>query len=143
MVQFKATMRPITIIQRLAAAKSKRSQQKIITDAWQSDSEEFFLGLEMALDPSQDFHLDSAPEIQDVDDGDPGTLTFSAFYLLAKSLANGDVKGEFAKRAVDEAAMKANISEWNLWYRRILLKTLDKSIPMDVIRSTLIRLTTS
>ena len=134
-------MQPIMIIQKLALTKSKPAQSKIISDAWESDSEEFFLGLEMALDPNLNFHVVSVPEIQDPDDGDVGTFSFNDFLILSRSLANGNLKGDVVENLLIEAAQKANISEWNLWYRRILLKTLANSLPLDIIRSTLSRLT--
>lgn len=141
MTRFRATLQPITIVQRLSEAKSKRSQAKVIRDAWESDSEEFFLGLEMALDPRANYHTVSVPEIQDTEDGDPGTFTFNDFCRLARNLKDGEIGGETAKRAIVAAALKANISEWNLWYRRILLKSLADILPMDVIQSTLSELT--
>ncbi len=138
---YKAQMKPITIIQKLDVAKSKRSQEKIIQDAWNSDSEDFFLGLEIALDPNMNFNLSTVPEIQDNDDGSEGDFTFKEFYLLAKQLANGQISGDASKKLLIDAAMKANISEWNLWYRRILLKTLPNYLPMDIIKNSLLKLT--
>lgn len=143
MSRLKTEMKPIMIIQKLSEAKTSRSQEKIIKDAWESDSEDFFIGLELSVNPNINFNVTSAPEIQDPDDGDPGTLTFRDFHVVANRLSEGELSGEAAKQAINEAALKANITEWNLWYRRILLKTLHKCLPMDVIQSTLIRLTSS
>ncbi len=41
-----------------------------------------------------------------------------------------------------DMANNANITEWNSLYRRILLKNLHSTLPIDLIKETLIRLTT-
>jgi hypothetical protein len=137
----KAKMQPIVILQRLQAAKSKKALEKVIIDAWNSDSEEFFLGLEMSVDPNLKFGITSAPEIQDPDDGDPGSFTFNDFLALTQSLSSAQLDEAEARRAVVEAALRCNVSEWNKWYRRILLKNLHHQLPMDVITKVLFRLT--
>jgi hypothetical protein len=141
--RFKAPLTPVAIVQKLLIAKTKKLQEKILCDAWEFNCDDFFLGLQMAVDPDIKFNLISAPEIQDVDTGDPGTFTFVDFRKLAKNLVDKDIVGDVAKRAIVDAALKANITEWNLWYRRILLKTLPNVLPMDVVISTLSRLTTT
>jgi len=117
----------------------KQDHRAVIRDAWNSDNEEFFIGLDMAINPSLEFGLAKVPGLPD-DDFEPGTLSFSAFYNLAMTLANQHPTN--GADLVEEAALTANAQEWNLWYRRILLKSLHKHLPMEVIQSELIRLTT-
>ena len=134
-------MKPIDIIVKLSKTKSKKKQAEIITEAWNSDCEEFFIGLDMALNPNLNFGVNRVPEIQDEDDGEPGELTFDSFCHLAMTLANGSQDQASAKSLIEEAALSSNISEWNLWYRRIHLKSLPKFLPMEVIKDTLMSLT--
>jgi hypothetical protein len=134
-------MQPVMILQKLRAAKSKKAQEKIITDAWKSDSEEFFIGLELAVDPNLKFGLTAVPEIQDPDDGDPGSLKFEDFLALTQDLSAGRCAAEDARRRIVEAALRCNVTAWNQWYRKILLKNLQNQLPMDVITTVLSRLT--
>jgi hypothetical protein len=113
----------------------------LIEQAWNSDADEFFMGLDLALNPNLNFGLTKVPAIDEEDDGS-GNLTFAEFYNLAMRLAHNDLMGELAKQAVIDAALRSNVTEWNMWYRRILLKTLHKFLPMEIIQQTLIRLTT-
>lgn len=113
----------------------------LIEQAWDSDSEEFFMGLDLAINPAINFGITKVPAIDEDDDG-TGSLTFGEFYTLAMRLAHQDIMGELAKEAVVDAALRANVTEWNLWYRRILLKSLNKHLPMETIQHSLIRLTT-
>lgn len=132
-------MKPIDIV--LSLLDSRNDHTAITKKAWENDAEEFFIGLSMASNPDLIFGLDKVPAI-DEDDDDPGNFSFSDFYVLAMKLANKELEGDAAKEAVENAAMIANVKEWNLWYRRILLKSLTKYLPMDVIQKELIRLTT-
>lgn len=135
-------MKPIDIILKLSKTSDPDEQARIISDAWNQDCEEFFIGLDLAINPNIDFGVSRVPEIQDEDDGEPGDLTFTRFYNLAMQLASGNLGDLTAKSLIEEAALSSNITEWNLWYRRILLKSLAKFLPMEVIQTTLIRLTT-
>jgi len=112
----------------------------VIQDAWNADCEEFFIGLDLAVNPDLQYHLDKVPGLPE-DDAEEGTLTFGQFFQLAMSLARDKPLPEQAVQAVNNAAMSADATEWNLWYRRILLKSLHKHLPMDTIQKELIRLT--
>jgi hypothetical protein len=141
MPKFKAPLKPLAVIQKLSLAKTKKGQEKVITDAWESDSEEFFVGLQLAVDPTVQFNLKTVPEIEDIDDGAQGTFGFADFVALAQNIAKNEMEPDAVKEALVTAACTANVSEWNLWYRKILLKTLHGSLPLDVILGTLSRLT--
>lgn len=123
----------------LSLMNPEADHKAIIQDAWNSDNEEFFIGLDMAINPLLEFGVQRVPSLPE-DDEEPGTLSFSAFYNLAMTLAND--KPSNSGELIENAALTANALEWNLWYRRILLKSLHKHLPMETIQTELIRLTT-
>lgn len=132
-------MTPIDIV--LSLMDPKANHKKTIKKAWDSDVENFWIGLDLATSPDYDFGLTSVPGL-DPEDEEPGSLTFAEFFNIAMKLHHKDLVGEDAIKAVEAMALKANASEWNLWYRRILLKSLTKHLPMDTLQKELIRLTT-
>lgn len=131
--------KPIDIVLRLMDPQA--DHKAVIAEAWDQDCEEFFIGLDMAINPSYEFNLDKVPGLPE-DDEEPGTLTFAQFFNAAMNLANGKLLPEQASQVVEDTAMTANALEWNMWYRRILLKSLHKHLPMETIQKELIRLTT-
>lgn len=134
-------MKPIEIIQAVAKAENAAEQAEAFKSAWDTDCEEFFIGLDLATNPNITFGLAAVPEIDEEDDGDPGTLTFAHFHKVALNIASGELQPPQVRKLLEDCALTANISEWNLWYRRILLKNLQNHLPMDVLQNVLIQLT--
>ena len=132
-------MRPIDIV--LSLMDPSANHRATIEQAWDNDVESFWIGLSLSTSPDYDFGLNRVPALDESDE-EPGTLTFEDFYDLALKLAHGKLVGVEAHEAVEDAALSADAKEWNFWYRRILLKSLTKHLPMDVIQKELIRLTT-
>lgn len=133
-------MKPFQLVEHLN--DPKQNTGLLIQQAWASDSDEFFVGLSLATNPSLDFKVRNVPLIEDEDDNYPGSLTFNDFHDLALKLAYDELNEDEVKKALEDAAMIANAKEWNIWYRRILLKSLPKYLPMKAIQKELIRLTT-
>lgn len=135
-------MKPIDVIKELTAGNgSPDGQKEIIRQVWEADCDDFFMGLDLATNPKYEYGLDAVPLIEEEDDGDPGTLTFAYFHKVCLNLAAGTLTPTQVQTVLEDCALKANISEWNLWYRRILLRTLHKHLPMDVIKQALLSLT--
>jgi hypothetical protein len=132
-------MKTIEIVQSLLNPES--NHRITLEQAWDQDSEEFWIGLSLGTSPDYDFKVSNVPALPD-DDEEPGTLTFAEFYDLALKLHHGDLVGISAQDAIENTALSADAKEWNLWYRRILLKSLSKHLPMKTIQEELIRLTT-
>jgi len=132
-------LKPIDIVLRLMDPQEDHA--KVIQEAWVADCEEFFIGLDLAINGDLQYNLDKVPGLPE-DDEEEGTLTFGQFFQLAMGLAKDQPLPEQAVQAVNNAALEANAIEWNLWYRRILLKSLHKHLPMELIQKELIRLTT-
>jgi hypothetical protein len=135
-------MRAVDVVLQLLSTADPLKQAAIIRQAWSQDVTDFWIGLEMATNPDYDFDVKGVPFIDEEDDGDVGSFDFSAFYDLALKLANRDLTARAADSAIYDAAGVCNITEWNQWYRRILLKNLPQVLPMIVIQNTLVELTT-
>lgn len=132
-------MRTIDIV--LSLLDPQGDHRTTIEQAWDQDAEQFWIGLSLGTSPDYNFGINKVPGLPE-DDEEPGTLTFDEFYDLALKLHHGDLVGIAAQTAIEEVALKADAKEWNLWYRRILLKSIAKHFPMTTIREELIRLTT-
>jgi hypothetical protein len=140
MTKQKTKLKPLEILQKLDHAKTDKAKHKIIKEAWLNDNDEFFIGVQYAVDQSKKFNITSVPVVQD-DDEESGDLTFLEFLKVANKISSSETTTELASKLVNDAALKANIFEWNLWYRRILLKTLPKYLPMTIIKDCLSTLT--
>lgn len=132
-------MQTIDIV--LSLLDPQGNHRTTIEQAWDQDAEHFWIGLSLGTSPDYNFGVVKVPGLPE-DDDEPGTLTFEEFYDLALKLHHGDIVGIAAQEAIEQAALRAEAKEWNLWYRRILLKSLTKHLPMATIQEELIRLTT-
>lgn len=133
-------MKPVDIIEKLMDPSEDHSS--IIKWAWDNDLEDFFIGIDLAISPHYSFGIDKIPEIQDEEEDDiDSNFSFSDFYDLSMKLSKREIVGLEARIAIRNAAMNADVREWNLWYRRILLKNLHKYLPIQTIQNELIRLT--
>lgn len=135
MKKISAPMPPLMILQQLEKAKTESRIKKIIKTAWDSDSEGFFVGLQMTLDST----IDAMKDVPYWDDSDstPGALTMEDFYESIRNLKNQINK----KQIIIDMAEKSGTDEWNKWYRRILTKELTKDLPMNTIVEVLKELT--
>jgi len=111
-----------------------------IQRAWRENCDDFFVGLDLATN-SSDFKVSKVPALDELDT-EPGTLTFQTFLSAAMNLAGTQFTDQQANDIVRVLALSSETQEWNLWYRRILLKSLARHLPMETIQSELIRLTT-
>jgi hypothetical protein len=128
-------MKPIDIV--LSLMDNTADHVQTINEAWE-DGEEFWIGLDLAT--SLSFNISNVPAL-DPEDTEPGTFTFGDFFSLAMRISSGNLQGQEADEAIEAAALSANALEWNLWYRRILLNSLSKHLPMATLQKELIRLT--
>lgn len=136
-------MKPLDIVKKLEKSKRDSTKIKTIEEAWKKDCDDFFTAIELSISPNFNFGLDKVPEILEEDDGDLSTFTFDDFVWRCYDLASGKLSLKEKKEIVNDMAMNANITEWNLLYRKILLKNFHEKLPMDLIRETLKRLTTN
>ena len=115
-------MQPQEIIKHLEADNSKLAKQAILLEAMQEGLDEFFEGITMALDPLITFGVKKVPERSDVLTGQG--LDWITFKSLAFQLINRELTGHAARDAIELAMSVATTEQWNMFYRRILIKDL-------------------
>ena len=115
-------MQPQEIIKHLEADNSKLAKQAILLEAMQEGLDEFFEGITMALDPLVTFGVKKVPERSDVLTGQG--LDWNTFKVLANQLINRELTGHAARDAIELAMSVATTEQWNMFYRRILIKDL-------------------
>lgn len=112
---------PEIIIQQLEADNSRLAKEAILQTAADQGLEEFFEGLRMALDKLYTFGVKQVP-VKDEDAGQG--LAWTNFVELADALRRRKITGHDARDAVKLAMDVATKSQWNDWYRRILIKDM-------------------
>jgi DNA ligase-1 len=105
----------------LESHPSRLNKEAIIEAIAKEGNDEFFHGCQLALDPMVTFGVKQIPE--KTDESGNG-LSWDDFIVLVVGLRNRTVTGHDARDAIAEALTKATKTEWNGWYRRILIKDL-------------------
>jgi DNA ligase-1 len=113
---------PEFIIRRLEEHNSRLDKEAIIKDAVDEELDEFFAGVSMALDALVTFGVKQLPVKVKAATGQG--LAWSVFVKLAHDLQNRKLTGHAARDAIQLAMDVATESQWNDWYRRILIKDL-------------------
>ena len=109
------------VISQLENHNSRLDKESIIEVQMNAKNDEFFTGCRLALDPMITFGIKQVPEKKN-EDG-PG-LSWDGFNSIAQRLCNRELTGNVARSAVEALMNTATKSQWNGWYRRILIKDL-------------------
>ena len=109
------------VISSLEDHPSRLNKEAIILVQAEMGNREFFHGCQLALDPMITFGVKQVPEKTD-EDGIG--FSWDSFVVLAGRLRNRDLTGHDARDAIAEAIKVSTKSQWNGWYRRILIKDL-------------------
>jgi hypothetical protein len=112
---------PDAIIQQLEETDSRLEKEAIIKAAMEQGLDEFFAGVRMALDSLITFGVKQVPVKKD--NAGQG-LAWTVFLQLANDLQNRVLTGHAARDAIALSMDIATQSQWNNWYRRILIKDL-------------------
>ena len=113
---------PQDIIEKLEADNSRLAKEAVIEQAMTEGLDEFFEGVKMALDPLVTFGVKQVPERNDVLTGQG--LSWENFKTLADQLIARELTGHAARDAIELAMGVATTEQWNMFYRRILIKDL-------------------
>ena len=105
----------------LESHPSRLNKEAIIEAIAQEGNDEFFHGCRLALDPMITFGVKQVPIKEET--GGQG-LSWDNFKQLAESLYRRQLTGHVARDAINLAMGVATDSQWNDWYRRILIKDL-------------------
>jgi len=111
---------PETIIQQLEADNSRLAKEAILESAMNEGLDEFFEGVAMCLDKLYTFGVKQVP----VSEVNGQGLSWANFKELAESLRKRAITGHDARDAIKLAMDIATQSQWNDFYRRILIKDL-------------------
>ena len=111
---------PQEVISKLEAANSRLAKEKVLLEAMEEGLNEFFEGVRMALDPLVTFGVKQVPESKVDGQG----LKWEVFKKLAKQLQDRELTGHDARDAILLTRDIATQDQWNMFYRRILIKDL-------------------
>ena len=112
---------PQDVIARLEADNSRLAKEAILAEAMTEGLDEFFEGVTMCLDKLYTFGVKQVPIKEEK--GGQG-LSWDNFKQLAESLYRRQLTGHAARDAINLAMGVATDSQWNDFYRRILIKDL-------------------
>jgi len=117
---------PWQVISALETHNLRTNKEQIIEAQVSEKNTEFFAGCRLALDPMITFGVRQIDEKTN-EPPKPGTgtgLSWAGFQQLADRLSSRALTGNEAQIALTHARQKATVEQWNLWYRRILIKDL-------------------
>lgn len=112
---------PEFVIGQLEIHNSRLNKEDIILSQAQENNDIFFQGVKLALDSMTTFGLKQVLE-KTTEDGTG--LDWVDFANVADKLVSRQLTGNAARDAVKELSLKATKTQWNDWYRRILIKDL-------------------
>lgn len=112
--------KPWQVISALETHNLRTNKEQIIDAQIVAQNTEFFAGCRLALDSMITFGVKQIPESK----LDGGGLDWDLFYKQAQKLINREATGHAAQDLIDGLMALANRDQWNLWYRRILIKDL-------------------
>ena len=111
---------PWSIIKELEQDNSRLAKEAIIAREAEQGNDEFFNGCRLALDSLVTFNVKKVLEKED----DGRGLSWAGFEKLATALSTRQVTGNDAITLINGYRLQATKEQWNMWYRRILIKDL-------------------
>ena len=123
-----------SIIRILEDHASRLDKEGIIAAEAKFENTELFEGFRMALDPMITFGVKKIPTLSGPDGQG---LPWEAFKELVRALAMRELTGHDARDAIELALSASTASQWNDWYRRILIKDLRCGVSEKTINKVL------
>jgi len=123
-----------SIIRTLEDHPSRLNKEGIIRAEAESNNVELFEGFQYTFDPMVTFGVKKVPTHGG---GEGQGLPWTAFKELLNSLAKREITGHAARDAIELALSASTKSQWNDWYRRILMKDLKCGISEVTINKVL------
>jgi DNA ligase-1 len=111
---------PWQVIKDLELHNLRTNKEQIIDAQASAGNAEFFEGCRLALDSMTTFGVKQV----EPKTGDGTGLSWETFKKTADALAARQLTGNAALTAVNTIRLNATEAQWNLWYRRILIKDL-------------------
>jgi DNA ligase-1 len=110
-----------SVIRSLESHPSRLNKEAILEAQAEAGNTELFEGIRLALDCMVTFGVKKVPSHSGPDGQG---LPWAAFRELAELLSTRQLTGNDARAAIELALSASKQSEWNDWYRRILIKDL-------------------
>lgn len=123
---------PEEIILELRQTNSRLEKEKILSKAMIEQLDEFFEGIQYCLNPLITFGIKQVPE-KKVDSGQG--LNWISFKKLLDQLVKRELTGNAARDAISLSMDVATQSQWNNFYRLILIKDLKSGVSEKTINS--------
>lgn len=130
-------MNELDIVRALHATTSRKEKEAILENAFMQGNRKFFDAMTLAYDSLITFGVKKIPEIVDEDDGSEGSFTYENFIDLSNKLRTRKLTGHAARDALLDACDRCNVSMWNEFYRRVLLKDMRCGIDTSTVNSAL------
>lgn len=111
---------PWEVIIELEADNSRLVKEAVIKREAEAGNTEFFAGCRLALDSMITFGVKQVL----TKEGPGRGLSWDNFKKLADALSTRQLTGNDAITAINQYRLQATEAQWNLWYRRILIKDL-------------------
>ena len=122
------------VIWDLECHPSRLNKEAIIESQAESSNTELFEGFNLALSPFVTFGVKKVPS----HGGPDGQgLPWDAFKELCNLLATRQLTGDDARTAIELALSASTKSQWNNWYRRILIKDLRCGVSEKTVNKVL------
>jgi DNA ligase-1 len=122
------------IIRELAADNSRLAKEQILTREALQDNQELFQGIRWCLSPYSTFGVKKVP----THGGPDGQgLPWAAFEELLTLLSTRQLTGHDARDAIELALGASTQSQWNDWYRLILIKDLRCGVSEKTVNKVL------
>jgi len=116
---------PWRVIYSLELHNSRLNKEAILEAEARAGNTELFQGLRLALDPMITFGIRQVPEKQDSDQQTSANgLSYDTFALSVTGFVTRNITGHAARDFVNHLMLASTQDQWNLWYRRILIKDL-------------------
>jgi len=109
------------VISTLEDHPSRLNKEAILAVQAEANNTELFAGMRLAFDPMITFGIKQVKEKTD-EDG-PG-LSWDEFTRLLSGFIDRTTTGNAARDTLDQMMTQSTKSQWNGWYRRILIKDL-------------------
>ena len=131
-------MKPSDVIAQLEATPGRLDKESIVRRAWDQGCVEFFQGAKLAYDALVTFGVKKAPIIEDGDmPGFVPSMDWIKFNALLERLLKRQLTGNAARDALLAAADASSTTDWNGWYRRLLLKDLKCGVTESTVNKVL------
>lgn len=112
--------KPWEVIQDLESDNSRLFKEGVIYQEAVAGNDELFRGFRAAYDAMVTFGIKKVDEKT----GDGRGIKPESFWDIADKLSSRELTGNAAITAVNYLRMNATETEWNYWYRRILIKDM-------------------